>query len=179
VPRQESGAGGARGARAPLGETVIAAAVLVLAGVVFWQTATIPTSPIYATVPPTLFPAIVALGLAVLGLLLMLEARRGGWQSQAERSSSIDRAALTWIAAGLVLNVALIGPAGFTLASTVLFVCVARGFGSGAIVRDSAVALVLALAAYFGFAKTLGIDIGSGLIENAIEAILGIGPRGA
>jgi putative tricarboxylic transport membrane protein len=179
VPHQGADGGGATRGRAPIGETVIAAAVLVLAGVVFWQTAAIPTSPIYATVPPTVFPALVALGLAVLGLLLMLEAWRGGWQSHGERSVSIDRAALAWTTAGLVLNVALIGPAGFTLASTVLFVCVAHGFGSRALVRDSAAALGLALAAYFGFAKTLGIDIGSGLIENAIEAVLGIGPRGA
>jgi putative tricarboxylic transport membrane protein len=74
----------------------------------------------------------------------------------------------------LILNVVLIGSAGFTLASTVLFVCVARAFGSRNIVRDGAVAIVFALAAYFGFARTLGIDIGAGLIESAIESVLGI-----
>jgi len=74
----------------------------------------------------------------------------------------------------LVLNVLLIGPAGFTLASIVLFVCVARGFGSGNIVRDVSIATVFALIAYFGFAKTLGINIGAGFIEHAIETVLGI-----
>ena len=35
---------------------------------------------------------------------------------------------------------------------------------------------LFALIAYFGFARTLGINIGAGLIENAIEAVLGIAP---
>jgi putative tricarboxylic transport membrane protein len=56
----------------------------------------------------------------------------------------------------------------------VLFVCVARGFGSGNIVRDVSIATVFALIAYFGFAKTLGINIGAGFIEHAIETVLGI-----
>jgi hypothetical protein len=29
--------------------------------------------------------------------------------------------------------------------------------------------------AYFGFAQTLGINIGSGIVETAIERVLGIG----
>jgi putative tricarboxylic transport membrane protein len=173
MPREDSGAGGASGRRPALGETVVAAAVLVLAAVVLWQTAAIPVSPIYAKVGPTVVPTIAALGLALLGLILVLEARRGGWRSDAERNLAIDRAALAWIAVGLILNVALIGPAGFTLASVVLFVCVARGFGSRAIARDAAIAIVFALVAYFGFAGMLGIDIGGGLIENAVENVIG------
>ena len=51
----------------------------------------------------------------------------------------------------------------------ILFVCVARGFGSKAIIRDAVIGAAFALVAYFGFAKTLGINIGAGLIENAIE----------
>jgi putative tricarboxylic transport membrane protein len=171
---EDSGTGDATRRRAAVGETVIAGVVLVLAAVVFWQTTAIPVSPIYAKVGPTVVPTIAALGLGLLGMILMIEALRGGWQSAAERNLAIDHAALMWIGAGLILNVALIGPAGFTLASTVLSVCVARGFGSRAIMRDGAIAMVFALTAYFGFARTLGIDIGAGLIESAIESVLGI-----
>ena len=77
--------------------------------------------------------------------------------------------ALLWVAAGLVLNVLLIVPAGFTLASIILFVCVARGFGSRAILRDACIGAAFALTAYLGFAKTLGINIGSGLVEGVLE----------
>jgi putative tricarboxylic transport membrane protein len=171
-------AGHARAApprRPAVAETIIALGVLALAGIVYWQTSAIPVSPIYAKVGPTVMPTITAVGLGVLALLLLVDAWRGGWQDPVERDLTIDRVALGWIGAGLLLNVALIGAAGFTLASIVLFVCVARAFGSRAVLRDAAIAAAFALVAYFGFAKTLGINIGAGLIENAIEALLGTG----
>jgi putative tricarboxylic transport membrane protein len=173
---RESGDGGSGTARRlAVPETIIAFGVLALAAIVYWQTAAIPVSPIYAKVGPTAMPTMTAIGLGVLGLLLLIDALRGGWQDPVERRLTIDNAALLWIAAGLILNVVLIGPAGFTLASIVLFVCVARGFGSRAILRDAVIAAVFALLAYFGFAKTLGINIGAGLIENAIEGVFGAG----
>jgi putative tricarboxylic transport membrane protein len=166
-------AGGGRGLRLPIGETIIALGVLALAVVIFWQAMSVPVSPLYAKVGPTVFPIITALGLAVLGVLLLVEAFRGGWQTEEEKEVKPDLPALLWVAAGLVLNVALIVPAGFTIASVILFVCVARGFSSKAILRDAAIGAAFALIAYFGFAKTLGINIGSGLVENAIERVIG------
>jgi putative tricarboxylic transport membrane protein len=53
-------------------------------------------------------------------------------------------------------------------------VCVARAFGSRAILRDAAIALVFALSAWFGFARLLNIDIGRGLIESALMAAFGL-----
>jgi putative tricarboxylic transport membrane protein len=165
--------GGTARLRPALGETIVAAGVLVLAGVVFWQAAAIPVSPIYAKVGPTVLPTIAAAGLGLLGVFLLGSALTGGWQPAEEKSVRSDRVALLWVGAGLVLNVLLIGPAGFTLASVILFVCVARGFGSRAIPRDAAIGAAFALVAYFGFAKTLGINIGSGLVEDALERLLG------
>ena len=162
--------------RPAIGETIIGAGVLALAIVMFWQTMSIPVSPIYAKVGPTVVPIITAFALGMLGILLLIDAWRGGWQPQEEKEVAPDRAALLWIVTGLVLNVLLITSAGFTIASVILFVCVARGFGSRAIVRDALIGAAFALVAYIGFAKTLGINIGSGLVENAIERV--IGPEG-
>jgi putative tricarboxylic transport membrane protein len=167
--------GGALKLRPAIGETIIAAGVLMLAAVVYWQTANIPVSPIYAKVGPTVVPMITALGLAVLGAFLLFSALTGGWQPGEERQTAVDRPALLWIIAGLALNVLLIGGAGFTIASIVLFVCVARGFGSKAILRDAAIGAAFALIAYFGFAQTLGINIGAGIVESAIERVTGVG----
>ena len=161
------------GLRPAIGETIIAVGVLALAVVIFWQTISIPVSPIYAKVGPTVFPIITALGLGILGIYLLMAALLGGWQPEEEKAIAPDRPALLWITAGLVLNVLLIGSAGFTIASVILFVCVARGFGSKAILRDALIAAAFALIAYFGFARTLGINIGSGLVENAIESVIG------
>ena len=168
------GAGSARALHPAIGETIIAAGVLVLAGVVFWQTTEIPVSPIYAKVGPTVVPYITAACLFVLGALLLISALRGGWQPDDEKEVTPDRAALLWVGAGLILNVLLIGNAGFTLASIILFVCVARGFGSKSILRDALIGAAFALIAYFGFAQTLGINIGAGIIENALSRLFGI-----
>jgi len=159
--------------RVAIGEAIIGAGVLALAAVMLWQTLAIPVSPIYAQVGPTVVPIITALALGMLGVLLLIAAWQGGWQPEEEKASTPDRVALAWVAAGLVLNVLLISWAGFTIASVILFVCVARGFGSKAIVRDALIGAAFALIAYFGFAKTLGINIGSGLVENAIESVIG------
>jgi putative tricarboxylic transport membrane protein len=160
--------------RLAAGETIIGAGVLAFAVVMFWQTMSIPVSPIYAKVGPTVVPMMTAAALGILGVLLLIDAWQGGWQTEEEKAIRPDRAALLWILAGLVLNVVLIGPAGFTIASVIVFVCVARGFGSKAIVRDALIGAAFALIAYFGFATTLGINIGSGLLESAIERVIGI-----
>jgi putative tricarboxylic transport membrane protein len=169
-----TGQGGGLSLRPALAETIIAVGVLVLAGIIYWQAATIPVSPIYAQVGPTIVPVITAIGLGLLGIFLLISAMRGGWQSEEEKETPPDYAALAWIGAGLVLNVLLIGLAGFTLASVIMFVCVARGFGSKKILRDALIGAAFALIAYFGFAKTLGINIGSGLVENFLEGLLGM-----
>ncbi len=160
--------------RPAVGETIIAAGVLVLAAVIFWQTAIIPVSPVYAKVGPTIVPYISAIGLAGLGLLLLYSALTGGWQLEEEKEITPDRPALLWVVLGLALNVLLITYAGFTIASVALFVCVARGFGSKAILRDAGIGAAFALITYFGFAQTLSINIGAGILENALNSLFGL-----
>lgn len=167
------GEGGTSQLRPAIGELIIAVGVLLLAAVIFWQTAIIPVSPIYAKVGPTVVPYITALGLAGLGLSLLYAALKGGWQPEEEKETVPDRAALLWVVAGLALNVLLITYGGFTIASVVLFICVARGFGSKAILRDAGIGAAFALIAYFGFAQTLSINIGAGILENALNSLFG------
>ena len=159
-------------AHAPIGEWLIALGVLGLAGVIYWQAASIPVSPIFSRIGPTVVPYLLSLAMALLGIFLVIAAARGGWQPEEEQEVASDRIALGWVALGLLLNVSLIGTLGFTLASILMFVCIARGFGSRKLLRDATIAALFALIAYFGFAKALGINIGSGLLENAIESVL-------
>ena len=170
APGGESG----RWLRPAVGETIIAAGVLVLAAVIIWQTATIPVSPVYAQVGPKVVPYISALGLALLGVRLLYSALTGGWQPEEEKEVTPDRPALLWVVAGLALNVLLITYAGFTIASVALFVCVARGFGSKAMLRDAGIGAAFALITYFGFAQTLSINIGAGILENALNSLFGL-----
>ena len=165
--------------RLAMPEFLIGLGLLACAAVVLWQTLSIPVSPLYSKVGPTVFPYMTTAGLAVLALLLMVAAARGGWQPDEEKETPTDWKALAFVAAGLIANVLLIQPLGFTAASVVMFVLVCFGFGSRHPLRDVLIALVLALAAYFGFARALGVNIGAGLIENlldsGIDRLLGMG----
>src|SRR5260370_5980544 len=99
--------------RPAVGETIIGGGVLVLAIVMFWQAMSIPVSPIYAKVGPTVVPMMTAAALGTLGVLLLIDAWQGGWQTDEEKTATPDRAALLWLTAALVLNVLLIGSAVF------------------------------------------------------------------
>ena len=147
-------------------DTGVGLAVLGLAALVAWQTTIIPENAIYARIGPKLFPWLTAGLLALMGGLLTIAGLRGGWEHEAGEAT--DWSSLAWLAAGLVLNVALISNAGFIIAASLLFVCTARAFGSTQPLRDLAIALVLAIAAYVGFDRVLGYKIGSGLIERLL-----------
>ncbi|MCW5729477.1 MAG: tripartite tricarboxylate transporter TctB family protein [Alphaproteobacteria bacterium] len=150
------------------GETLIGAGLVLLAGLVILETAGAPASPLYARVGPQAFPYAVGGCLLLLGLALVLRGLHGGGRDGvAEPDLAPVRARpVLWLLAGLALNVALIGEAGFILASTVLFLCVARAFGSERPLRDGLAGLALAGVAYAGFAGLLGISLGRGLIER-------------
>lgn len=149
-------------------EALIGLGLLLFAGLVLWQTLSIPVSPMYAQVGPRVFPYITAAGLTLFAILLLIQAMRGGWQQPEEKEVTVDWKAVAFVTAGLVANVALIGILGFSAASTIMFVLVAHGFGSRHPLRDASIGLLLALVAYFGFAKALGVNIGAGVLENML-----------
>jgi putative tricarboxylic transport membrane protein len=156
--------------RLAMPEFLLGIGLLACAAAVLWQTLVIPVSPMYSKVGPTVFPYMTVAGLAVLAVLLLVAAARGGWQPEEEKETPTDWKAMGFVVAGLVANAVLIQPLGFTAASVVMFVLVCFGFGSRHPLRDALIALVLALAAYFGFARALGVNIGAGLIENVLNA---------
>src|SRR5260370_4173905 len=98
--------------RPAVGETIIGVGVLVLAIVMFWQAMSLPVSPLYAKVGPTVVPMMTAAPLGLLGVLLLIDAWQGGWQTEEEKSATPHHAAPLWILAALTLNILFIGSAG-------------------------------------------------------------------
>ena len=148
---------------------MIGVGLLACAAVVLWQTLVIPVSPLYSKVGPTVFPYITAIGLALLSpFCSSSQALRGGWQPEDEKETPIDWKAIGFVVAGLVANVVLIKPLGFTRGSSCCSFWSRYGFGSRKPLARCAIGLVLALAAYFGFAKALGVNIGAGVIERLL-----------
>lgn len=119
----------------------------------------------YAGLSPRTVPIIVAVGLALWGALLIARPASvpdvapddPGDGSSATRAPR--RAALAWVAGGLVADMVLIGFIGFVLASVVLMVCVARGYGSSRPLRDALVALVITVPLWLLFTQVLGINL--------------------
>lgn len=148
--------------------------VLALGLLAAWQASVIPTSPIYAQVGPKAVPYVVAAGLVLLGAALTAVALRGGWSRDIEElqgAPPLNLRALGLLLAGLLANLALIEPFGFTVAATVQFALVAAAFGSRNHLLNLAIAFVVALGAYALFVKLLGVNIGAGVVEGLVFGV--------
>lgn len=148
-------------------ELAFALLLVALALLSLWQTLAIPVSPIYARVGPTAFPWIASVGLLVFSVVLLLQALRGGFPS-VDRQKAADWRSLGWVGAGLAANAVLITSLGFVFAAVALFACTARGFGSERPMRDALIGAVVGLAAFLGFARLLGVNIGAGVLEGLL-----------
>jgi putative tricarboxylic transport membrane protein len=149
-------------------ELILGLVVLACAVVVMWQAGEIAASPLYAQVGPKFVPYVVGFGLAVLGAGLAVAALTGKWTTEPDEAGGVDRRALGWLAAGMIINCAAIGPLGFIIASTAMFACVARAFASKAWLRDLAIGFAIAVTAYVCFDKLLGININAGIFEGIL-----------
>ena len=125
----------------------------------------IPQGQNFSGVGPRAFPYLVGSGLVVCGALLAWRALAGGWRNMpddAAAHATPDWLAFLMISAGVLLQMALIGWAGFVLAGIVMFVLVARGFGSVRVLRDLVIGAVLVTLAYLTFTRLLSLSLPSG-----------------
>jgi len=143
-------------------EIALSLGVVVLGIGVAAVTATLPSEGGYAGIGPNFIPAVVAAGIILLGIWLGFEAFSGGWRSRAEANEVFEVNPFLWVSGGLFAHMALIGWAGFVIAGTALFACVARGFGSTRWARNIAVGLALSLAIFLFFVKLLNVNLPGG-----------------
>ena len=143
-------------------EIALSAGVVALGVGVAAVTATLPSEGGYAGIGPNFIPAVVAAGIILLGLWLAFEAFSGGWRKRTEENEIFQPSPFVWVSAGLFAHMVLIGWAGFVVAGTVLFACVARGFNSPRWARNVAIGLVLSLAIYLFFVKLLNVNLPAG-----------------
>jgi putative tricarboxylic transport membrane protein len=149
-------------------EVALSLGVLALGIAVAAVTATLPSEGGYAGIGPNFIPAVVAAGIIALGVWLGYEAFTGGWRNAAEHPERFEPRPFLWITAGLFAHMALIGWAGFVIAGTVLFACVARGFNSRRWARNGAVGLVLSLGIFLFFVKLLNVNLPAGWLAPVL-----------
>ena len=165
----EPGTAATPGRRRLPGGLLIGLGYLALAAFVGTGALAIGLTPTYSRVGPGVFPGAVAAGLAVVGAAMVAQALMGRWATDWDRADPRDaatrrrgRAALAWVALGLVLDLLLLESAGFVIASAAMFVCTARAFGSTSLLRDGVLGLVLGGAIFVVFAYGLQVRLPAG-----------------
>jgi putative tricarboxylic transport membrane protein len=139
-------------------------AVIALGLVWLYGALSLPRTVTYAVIGPALFPAVIGLGLVVLGALLLVAVVRGErFEPQEAEDADVGRApsrAALWtaVAAGVV-PVLVIRPLGFPVAAALAFALTARAFGSRRLPLDLGVGLLLGIACWFLFSRLLGLSL--------------------
>jgi putative tricarboxylic transport membrane protein len=150
-----------------VGEAILGGGVLALGLFIAVETAQLEVAASNATIGPRLFPFLIATGLIVVGLLVLREAFFG--HVAHERGFELDWPAVALVSAGLIVQLLLLETVGWILATTLLFVAVARAFGSRRLLLDAGIGLVLASLAFAIFNYGLGLSLPIGTV---IERVL-------
>ncbi|HRE13097.1 MAG TPA: tripartite tricarboxylate transporter TctB family protein [Usitatibacteraceae bacterium] len=155
----------------PKGQALLGAGVLVLGALVFGGSFTLPSEGGYAQVGPAVVPRFVGIGLLILGAMLLREALTGGFRGvdeEAERHLPTDWRAFAWVSGGILLYGVLVEPAGFLIASTLLFVMVSRGFLSRRWLLNAALGLAVAAFIFTVFNYGLGLQLPPGILRGVL-----------
>lgn len=151
--------------RSSVAGLLIGLGLIAIAAVIATDAMNMRVPPVHAKVGPRVFPYVVSSGMAVAGAVIAWQAWRRNFTVEEQQT---DWAAVAVIAAGLVLHMNLLKPAGFVAAATILFLSVAFAFGSRRYLRDAAVGLALSAVAYLSFTKLLGLQLPAGLLAGLI-----------
>ena len=143
---------------------VIALVMAAIAAVIIWQTSLMRVPPIQAKVGPTVFPYVIAGGLLILAVGTAISALRG--QFPAREKDNLGP--MAWIIGGLVAQMLLIGWAGFSIGTAVLFAFTAKGFGRGPLWQTLPIGLVLSFVIWFIFSRGLQLSLPMGPLERLI-----------
>ncbi|MEP9376938.1 tripartite tricarboxylate transporter TctB family protein [Aquabacter sp. CN5-332] len=143
---------------------LVAAGLLALAGLIWWDTTRLAQRVVYG-VGPDAAPKVVAIGLALLAVANFAMALRGALPARKRD----DWRPLVFIVGGMLALMAILSfGGGYILATAVLFTATAAAFGRRAIVADFIIGLVVGVVTYLLFAKLLTLSLPVGPLESLI-----------
>jgi len=121
----------------------------------------------YDRIGPRFFPYSVGAGLMLVGGILAARVVLG---HPARKDTEHSEPPINWrplslVLIALLLDLLLLEPAGFVIASAGQFWVVARAFHSERPVRDAVVGLSLAVTVYYAFSRGLGLSLPAGVLE--------------
>ncbi|WP_418320475.1 tripartite tricarboxylate transporter TctB family protein [Piscinibacter sakaiensis] len=151
-------------------QALIGVGVLIVGGLLAWGASGLPEGVGYSGVGPAVLPWFISGALMLCGVLLLLQALRGGYRDLEDGSGAAhgNWHALAWIAAGILLNATLVERAGFILSCALCFVLAVRGLrlsegkpGGGVrqVLIDAFTGFAIAAPAFWLFTKVLAINL--------------------
>jgi putative tricarboxylic transport membrane protein len=151
--------------RRPDGAAFIIAAILAALGALLvWQGSVIPDKGGYAGIGSGHAPVFVGVCLWLLALAHVWKGLRHG-ATGLQRQQPVP---ILFITGGLALQLILLHPLGFSIASGLLFACTAAAFGKRNFAISLPVGLALALAIYGVFDQLLKLNLPAGFPENLL-----------
>lgn len=143
---------------------IIAGGLAVLAAVMLWDASLLKQDGGYGGVGPADVPRLIAYGLLALAVATVVAGVRG----DVPRAPQQAPAPVLWMLAGLAGQLLLLHPAGFAIASGLLFGCTARAMGRKPLWLTCGVGFLTALVVYGIFDRLLKLDLPAGPIERMI-----------
>lgn len=126
----------------------------------------------FVVVGPQVMPAIVGIGLIILGSTLLFRATVRPDLDQArhiaDESMHGDRRTVLGTLFALIVYALALGPVGYVLSTAVFLPVVARILGSTSWRRDLVIGVALAFVVYLGFTQGLGVRLPAGLLEGLL-----------
>lgn len=158
--------------RINVAQAVFSVVVLGLGLFMAVQTVQMGGGPQYAVVGPRAFPAGISAVLIILGMLELWSALRG--KAAEGAPLQLDWAPFAFVAAALVVQLALLKWLGWVPVATFVFMTVSRALGSRSLRWDLLVAASMAIVTFLLFNYVLGLGLPWGVLFEPLATTLGV-----
>lgn len=143
---------------------IIAAGLAALGGLLVWQGRGIPDKGGYGGIGSGDIPQIIGWALLALAVAHIITGLRKGGMARPHQ----EFIPVLWIVGGLALQLILLKPVGFSIASSILFACTAAAFGKRNLALTLPIGIIFTLVVYGIFDLLLQLNLPAELPETLL-----------
>lgn len=140
----------------------IAVFLVIVAAVIFWDSARLASVTGYSPVGPATVPYAIAFCLIGLAIWTAIEA----WRNDFPARDKQEVGPVFWVIAGLAAQMLLLNVAGFSIATGLLFAFTARAFGKRKLWFSIPIGIVFSFVIWVIFAQLLQLSLPAGPLER-------------
>lgn len=136
--------------------------LVIVAAVIFWDSARLASVTGYSPVGPATVPYAIAFCLIGLAIWTAIEA----WRNDFPARDKQEMGPVFWVIAGLAAQMLLLNVAGFSIATGLLFAFTARAFGKRKLWFSIPIGIVFSFVIWVIFAQLLQLSLPAGPLER-------------